>query len=632
MRMFRLMRSRKTTFEVYHLMNGNKNGKSFVRRCLSFYQPDGFSYQRGLLLKQNDEEKFDLDSIERVSDEVDVCIVGGGPSGLSAAIRLRQLAQESDDQKDLRVVVLEKAAQMGDHILSGAVIETRALDELLPDWKDSEAPLKQIATSDCLKFLTSTSAYPLPHPPQMRNAGKNYLISLSKFTRWLADRAEGLGVEIYPGFSGSKLIYNQDKTGIEGVITNDSGLDRRGRPKDNFEAGMEFRSKVLLLAEGCHGSLTKSVINHFDLRKGRDFQTYGLGLKEVWRVKDQVHEPGKVVHTMGWPLKKDTYGGSWMYHLEDNIVSLGLVVGLDYPNPYLSPYQEFQRMKHHPIFKKVLEGGECIAYGARSLNEGGYQSIPKLFFPGGALVGCTAGFLNVPKIKGTHTAMKSGMLAAESTFEALRSSAREEDSNGRLIELEDYQKRLDDSWVIQELKQIRNLRPSFNTRFGLYGGILYSGLDSLILRGRVPWTFKHHKQDFEATKSVKDYKPIAYPKPDNKLSFEILTSVSRTGTNHQEDQPNHLVIEAKDLKNHLKVNVDDYDGLLNKACPAGVYEYVDDEEMVNDDGTDQKVKKKKLIINSQNCIHCKTCSIKVPTQDLTWNVPEGGGGPAYSIT
>ncbi|CAH7667220.1 hypothetical protein PPACK8108_LOCUS1619 [Phakopsora pachyrhizi] len=346
---------------------------------------------------------------------------------------------------------------MGNNILSGAVLETWALDKLLLDWNDSEAPLKQIASLDYLMFLASNLAYPLPCPPQMKNSGKNYLISIR------------LGVKIYPGFSGLKLIYNQDKTSIKDVITNNSGLDQRSRSKDKFEAGMEFRSKVLLLAEGYHGSQTKSVINHLDCRKGRDFQTYSLGLKKVWRVKDQVYEPGKVVHTMGWPLKKDNYSGSWMYHLEDKIVSLGLVVRLEYPNPYLSPYQEFQRMKHHLIFKKVSEGGDCIAYGARLLKKGGYQSIPKLFFLGGALLGCMAGFLNVPKIK-----------------------AKEEDSNDCLIELEDYQKRLEDSWVIQELKQIRHLRPLFNTRFGLYDGNLYSGLDSLILRDRVPWTFKHH--------------------------------------------------------------------------------------------------------------------------------------------
>ncbi|KAG0145430.1 hypothetical protein CROQUDRAFT_658749 [Cronartium quercuum f. sp. fusiforme G11] len=566
-------------------------------------------------------EKFDLNNVERVSDEVDVCIVGGGPAGLSAAIKLRQIAIEQD-QPDFRVVVLEKGSEIGSHILSGAVIETKALDELLPEWKkDSNVPIKQIARSDSMKFLTSKLTIPIPHPPQMKNKGQNYIISLSKLTKWLSEKAEELGVEIYSGFAGSELIYDENSKSIKGVITNEIGLDKNYQPKKTFEAGMKFYSKMLLLAEGCHGSLTKKVMNQFNLREGKDPQTYGLGLKEVWKIKDEVYEPGKIVHTLGWPLKMDTYGGSWMYHMEDNLISIGLVVGLDYPNPYLSPYQEFQRLKHHPFFSKILKGGECLAYGARALNEGGYQSIPKLNFPGGALIGCSAGFLNVPKIKGTHTAMKSGMLAAEATFEAINSGTQES------IDLIKYSELIENSWIMKELKEVRNLRPSFHTRLGIYGGIAYSGLDSLILKGRVPWTFHHPKEDYEATKVISDVKPIEYPAPDHQISFDILTSVSRTGTNHTENQPVHLVVKDGKFSEHTKINVKDYDGLLNKACPAGVYEYVDANESGSEDDDG-----KRLVINSQNCIHCKTCSIKVPTQDIIWTVPEGGGGPAYSLT
>ncbi|KAH9817484.1 hypothetical protein DFH28DRAFT_153234 [Melampsora americana] len=569
-----------------------------------------------------DQTKFDLNSIERVSDEVDVCIVGGGPAGLSAAIKLKQLANQSN-LTDFRVIVLEKGSEIGSHILSGAVIETRALDELLPNWKSLGSPLIQIAQSDSMKFLTKSMAFPLPHPPQMNNKG-NYIISLSKLCRWLSEQAEELGVEIYSGFAGSELIYDDDHQSIKGIITNEIGLDRNYKPKESFEAGMRFNSKILLLAEGCHGSLTKKVISKFNLRDGRDPQTYGLGIKEVWKIKDEHHQPGKVIHTLGWPLNKDTYGGSWLYHMEDNLISIGMVVGLDYPNPTLSPYQEFQRLKHHPFFSKILEGGECIAYGARALNEGGYQSIPKLTFPGGALIGCTAGFLNVPKIKGTHTAMKSGMLAAEASFNALKNQSDQESTEA--IELVEYPKLMDESWVIQELKEVRNLRPSFHTRLGLYGGILYSGLDSFLLKGKVPWTFHHPKEDYQATKTISEVKPIEYPAPDHRISFDILTSVSRTGTNHAENQPVHLVVKDGKFAEHTKTNVQDYDGLLNKACPAGVYEYVDTDESEAD------FEGKRLVINSQNCIHCKTCSIKVPTQDITWNVPEGGGGPAYSLT
>ncbi|GAA5838848.1 hypothetical protein JCM3766R1_004227 [Sporobolomyces carnicolor] len=572
-------------------------------------------------------QEFNLDDVERVTDEVDVCIVGAGPAGLSAAIRLMQHAQK--DGRELRVVVLEKGAEVGAHILSGAVIETRALDELLPDWKELGAPLNQPALSDSMRWLTPTGSFPMPHPPQMSNKG-NYIISLSKLTRWLAEQAEELGVEIYPGFAGAKLLYTADGTGIRGVQTNEIGLDKEFRPKDSFEPGMEFHAKLTLLAEGCHGSLSKQVQKRFDLRDGKDPQTYGLGVKEVWKVKKDKHVPGKVQHTLGWPLDNSTYGGTWLYHMEDEMVSLGIVVGLDYKNPYISPYKELQRLKHHPLFADLLEGGECIAYGARALNEGGWQSIPKLTFPGGGIVGDSAGFLNVPKIKGTHTSMKSGMLAADAAFNALKSlpeDAVEEDAVA--VDMSEYEKLFEESWVAKELKEVRNLRPSFHTRLGNLGGIAYSGLDSLVLKGRVPWTFHHPEEDYAATRPASEFRPIEYPPPDGVLSFDILTSVSRTGTNHAEDQPVHLHLDQEDRAEHVRKNVDEYAGLLGRVCPAAVYEYVDVEpgqEAIED------ASGKRLVINSQNCIHCKTCSIKVPTQDITWVVPQGGGGPAYSVT
>jgi electron-transferring-flavoprotein dehydrogenase len=566
------------------------------------------------------EEPFDLNSIERDSDEVDVCIVGAGPAGLSAAIRIKQL----DTEDQLRVVVLEKGSEPGNHILSGAVLEPRALNELIPDWEEKGAPLNQPALKDSMKFLINGNlSAPMPHPPQMSNHG-NYIISLSRFTSWLAEQAEELGVEVYPGFAGASPVYTEDGTGVKGVCTGDVGLDKNMQPKDSFEPGMEFHAKVTLIAEGAHGSLSKVLQNKFNLRDGVDPQTYGLGIKEVWKVRDEVHEPGKIIHTLGWPLDMHTYGGSFLYHMEDNMVTLGLVVGLDYKNPYISPFREFQRLKHHPVFAEVLKGGECIAYGARALNEGGYQSIPKLFFPGGALIGCSAGFLNVPKIKGTHNAMKSGMLAAEAAFEQLTKGEESEEP----VDMSGYAAKMEDSWVYKELKEVRNLRPSFHNPLGLWGGMAYSGLDSMILKGRVPWTFHHPEEDYAATKPAANFTPIEYPKPDGEISFDILTSVARTGTNHAEGQPVHLRLPTdKDArKRHTETNVTEYDGLLGRVCPAAVYEYQDAE------GADVDAVGKKFVINSQNCIHCKTCSIKVPTQDITWTVPEGGGGPKYTIT
>ncbi|KAL7420344.1 hypothetical protein Q5752_005314 [Cryptotrichosporon argae] len=567
---------------------------------------------------------FNPDEVERASDEVDVCIVGGGPAGLSAAIRFKQL--EAAAGRELRVVVLEKGGEVGSHILSGAVIEPRALDELIPNWKELGAPLNQPALSDSMRFLTQTSSFPLPHPPQMNNRG-NYIVSLSRLTAWLGEQAEAAGVEVYPGFAGSKVLYTEDGHGVRGVVTGDVGLDKDSQPKDAYEPGMEFHARVTLIAEGAHGSLSQQLQRKFALRDGVDPQTYGLGIKEVWKVRDDVYEPGKVVHTLGWPLDFKTYGGSWMYHMEDNMVSLGLVVGLDYENPHLSPFKEFQRMKHHPFFANILKGGECIAYGARALNEGGYQSIPKLTFPGGALLGCSAGFLNVPKIKGTHNAMKSGMLAAEAAFTALTETEAGAKSAAP-VDMSAYATAIENSWIYDELKEVRNLRPSFHNPLGLWGGMAYSGLDSLVLKGRVPWTFRNKVEDYAATKKASQCEPIDYPKPDGELSFDILTSVSRTGTNHAENQPVHLRLpdEAGARARHTEKNVIEYAGLLGQACPAAVYEYADAE------GTAADAAGKKFIINSQNCIHCKTCSIKTPTQDITWTVPEGGGGPKYTIT
>lgn len=532
-----------------------------------------------------------------------MCIVGGGPAGLSAAIRLKQLANDAGNE-DFRVLLLEKAGELGDHIVSGNVVEPSALNELLPDWNSEDNPNRfeniTPATKDKMRFLTKNSSIPIPAPPQMNNHG-NYIISLNEFTKWLGERAEEVGVEIYPGFAASEVLYTSDGC-VKGVATNDQGVGRDGRAKDSFERGMEFHARVTLLGEGCHGSLTKQVIKKYDLRRDSAPQTYGLGLKEVWEIDPAKFEKGLVVHSMGYPLPKDTYGGGWMYHFGDNMVSIGLVVGLDYPNPWLAPYGEFQKMKQHPLFREYLEGGKCISYGARTLNEGGFQSIPKCSFPGGALIGDTAGFLNVPKIKGTHTAMRSGMLAAEATYTAL-SETKENDS---AVFLFDYEDKLRNSSIWKELHQVRNMRPSFHTPLGIYGGILYSGLEAYVFRGKTPWTLQHHSGDHANTRLADDCPKIEYPKPDGKISFDILTSVSRTGTNHEEDQPCHLVV--KDWDAHGAMEWPKYKGIENRFCPAGVYEYVEDE--TKEHGV-------RFNINAQNCVHCKTCDIKIPDQDIT---------------
>ncbi len=540
--------------------------------------------------------------VERESMEFDVVVVGAGPSGLSTAIRLRQLCNEHGT--DLSVCVVEKGSEVGAHILSGAVLEPRALEELFPDWKDRGAPLHTPAREDRLLLLTRGGGVRLPTPPQMHNEG-NYIISLGNLCRWLGEQAEALDVSIFPGFPASEVLYREDGS-VKGVATRDMGVGRDGQPKGHFEPGVELHARVTVFAEGCRGHLTKSLFERFDLRAGADPQTYGLGIKELWEVDPARHEPGLVVHTMGWPLDRSTYGGSFLYHLEDNQVAVGFVVGLDYANPHLDPFEEFQRFKTHPRIRPAFEGGRRIAYGARAISEGGLQSLPKLTFPGGLLVGDTAGFLNVPKIKGTHTAMKSGMTAAEAIFDALG----DDSSPG---EIEDYRSRLESTWLWDELRRVRNLRPSF--RWGLWGGMLYSGLDTYVLRGKAPWTLHHHA-DHAALKKASECPRIEYPKPDGVVSFDRNSSVFLSNTNHEEDQPVHLTL--KDASAPIAVNLAQYDAPEQRYCPAGVY------EIVRDEGLGPR-----LQINAQNCVHCKTCDIKDPTQNIHWVAPEGGGGPNY---
>ena len=540
--------------------------------------------------------------MERESMEFDVVIVGAGPSGLSTAIRLRQLCAERGS--DLSICIVEKGSEVGAHILSGAVLEPRSLDELFPDWKDRGAPLHTPAREDRFLFLTEGGAVRLPTPPQMHNDG-NYIISLGNLCRWLGEQAEALDVSIFPGFPASEVLYREDGS-VKGVATQDMGVGRDGKPKASFEPGVELHARITVFAEGCRGHLTKTLFERFDLRAGVDPQTYGIGIKELWEIDPAQHQQGLIVHTLGWPLDRSTYGGSFLYHLEDNQVAVGFVVGLDYTSPHLSPFEEFQRFKTHPKIRPTFEGGRRIAYGARAINEGGIQSIPKITFPGGLLVGDTAGFLNVPKIKGTHTAMKSGITAAEAIFDALSDG-----SSGS--EITDYRSRLEGSWLWDELHRVRNLRPSF--RWGLWGGMLYSGLDTYVLRGKAPWTLHHHA-DHAALKKASECPRIEYPKPDGVVSFDRNSSVFLSNTNHEEDQPVHLTL--KDDSVPIAVNLAEYDAPEQRYCPAGVYEIVHEGE----DGP-------RLQINAQNCVHCKTCDIKDPMQNIHWVAPEGGGGPNY---
>jgi electron-transferring-flavoprotein dehydrogenase len=532
--------------------------------------------------------------------EYDVVVIGAGPSGLSTAIRLQQLAQERD--RELSVCVLEKGSEVGAHILSGAVIEPRALEELFPDWKALGAPLVTPAGADEFLFLTRRWARRLPTPPQMHNAG-NYIVSLGNVCRWLAEQAEQLGVEIYPGFAAAEILYDEQGA-VTGVATGDVGIDRDGKHSERYEPGMELRAPLTVFAEGCRGSLTRALFDRFDLRAGADPQTYGIGIKELWEVEAGVHQPGRVMHTVGWPLDRETYGGSFLYHLENSQVAVGFVVGLDYRNPYLSPFEEFQRFKTHPAVRGTFEGGRRTAYGARALSEGGIQSIPQLIFPGGIIVGDAAGFLNVPKIKGVHTAMKSGIVAAEALFDTLAGESPREVS--------EYPQRLRKSWLWGELHQVRNIRPSF--RWGLLGGVAYSALDTYLLRGKAPWTLRHHA-DHESLRRADQCKPIDYPKPDGIISFDRLSSVFLSNTNHEENQPAHLTL--KDVRVPIDHNLSLYAAPEQRYCPAQVYEIVEDEG------------KPQLQINAQNCVHCKTCDIKDPLQNIVWVTPEGGGGPNY---
>ena len=541
--------------------------------------------------------------MERESMDYDVVIVGAGPSGLAAAIRIKQLAAEHD--QEVSVCLLEKGSEVGAHILSGAVIEPRALNELIPDWQERGAPLHTPAQEDRFLLLTRETSYKLPTPPQMHNHG-NYIVSLGNLCRWLATQAEELGVEIYPGFAAAEVLYD-DTGAVVGVATGDMGVGRDGQPTEQFAPGMELRARYTLLAEGCRGSLSKLLFDRFNLREGVDPQTYGIGLKELWEVDPVHHVPGKIVHTVGWPLAPSTYGGSFLYHLEDRQVAVGFVVGLGYANPHLSPFEEFQRFKTHPDIRPTFEGGRRISYGARAISAGGVQSLPKLVFPGGALIGDTAGFLNMPKIKGTHTAMKSGILAADAVYAAVTADRRAD-------ELSDYPEQLRQSWLWDELYQVRNIKPSFS--WGLWAAMGYSALETYLFRGKSPWTL-HHKPDHAKLKQASECPKIDYPKPDGVISFDRLSSVFLSNTNQEEDQPCHLTL--KDASVPIAVNLALYDAPEQRYCPAGVYEIIRDS-----DGSHPR-----LQINAQNCVHCKTCDIKDPTQNIHWVVPQGGDGPNY---
>jgi electron-transferring-flavoprotein dehydrogenase len=545
---------------------------------------------------------------ERESMPYDIVIVGGGPAGLSAAIRLKQLANEAG--QELAVCVLEKGSEIGAHILSGAVVDPKALDELLPEWREMGCPMAEVPVTDNQHWmLTKTGKIAMPHimtPGWMHNKG-TYTGSLGNLCRWLAEQAEGLGVEIFPGFAAAEILYNEDGS-VKGVATGDMGIDREGNHKPDYQPGLELHAKYTFFAEGARGHLTKILKRQFALDADSEPQVYGLGMKELWDIDPAKHQPGLVIHSQGWPLT-DAYGGGFLYHQANGQVALGFVVGLGYRNPHLYPFEEFQRWKQHPEIRKFLEGGRRVSYGARAINEGGWQSIPKLVFPGGALIGCSAGFVNVPRIKGTHTAMKSGMLAAEAAFEAMQ------DERARDV-LHDYEDRLRSSWIAKELQLVKNAEPLLS-KFGNTLGTLLAGIDMWMrtLKIGLPFTMKH-KPDNEKIWRKDQCEKIAYPKPDGVISFDRLSSVFLSNTNHEEDQPVHL--QLKDPSIPISYNLPLYDEPAQRYCPAGVYEVVGQEE------GDPRFQ-----INAQNCVHCKTCDIKDPTQNINWVVPEGGGGPNY---
>ncbi len=534
----------------------------------------------------------------REAMEFDVLVIGAGPAGLSAAIKLKQV------NPDLSVCVVEKGSEVGAHTLSGAVIETRALKELFPEIDVGMIPLATPVTEDKFMFLTETRAFTSPIcPPTMNNHG-NYIVSLGNVVRWLGQQAEELGVEIYPGFAAAELLIEEGR--VVGVATGDMGIGKDGEPTDNYQRGMELRATYTVFAEGCRGSLSKQLEKQYDLRKDVDPQTYAIGIKELWEVRPEQFKKGLAVHSIGWPLKSDTYGGAAIYHFGENLVAFIFAVGLDYTNPYLSPFQEMQRYKTHPAIAPMFEGGKRISYGARALNEGGYQSLPKLTFPGGVLIGCAAGTLNVAKIKGTHTAMKSAMVAAEAIAEAL--------AGEKPAEVTAYSEKLKASWVYPELHEVRNVRPGF-AKWGFWGGSINAGIE-MILRGKTPWTLHNHHADNAMLKKAKDSTAITYPKPDGKLTFDRLSSVFLSNTNHEDNQPPHLTLLNPAVA--INVNYNEYASPETRYCPAGVYEIVGEEA-----GTPR------LQINAQNCVHCKTCDIKDPTQNINWVVPEGAGGPNY---